>query len=174
MDVFLYRLTIRIDDQGKQSAETLFGRIDDGGREAHHLAEGFIIQGMAGSQEAVVTGEGKHGPGIHVDQAGSEPEVVFQSHGVDDVEHHGRLIGKNLPADVDMLSTIVHEADHIFPEPDGQGRPALKSQHPAIGLVPDDVDQNPLLFGQFTFAAMEIAFHTTKVAVFYGKGNTNK
>ena len=124
MDVFLHRLFISLDNQGKQSAETFLGRGQDHRRKAHHFAEGFIIQRMAGGQEPVVTGKGKHGPGIHIDQSGSEPEAVVQGHGIDDIQHHGRLVGENLPADVHILSAIVHETDDIIAELDRQLLPA--------------------------------------------------
>ena len=176
MDMFLDRLAIGFDNQGEQTAETLFRGIQDRRRKAHHLAEGFIIEGMAGGQEAVVPGEGQHGPGIHVNQPGGEPQVVLQGHGIDDVQHHGGFIGEDLPADVDILSAIIHEADDMLPELDGQMRPARERQHPTLRLVADDIDQDTFLLprSQLTFAAIEIAFHTTKVAFFWEGGNTNK
>ena len=176
MNVFLGRLAPGFDDQGKQPAETFFGRVEERCREAHHFAEGFVIQGVPGSQETVVAGEGQHGPGVHVDESGGEPEVVFQRHRIDDVQHYGRLVGEDLPAHVDMLPAIVHETDHIVPELDGEMRTTCEGQHPAIGLVADDIDQDtrPFSRSQRTFAAIEITFHMTKVTVFRGKGNTNK
>ena len=164
-----------LDNQGKQPAETFLGRVQDRCRKAHHLAEGFIVQGMPGSQQAVVTGKGKHGLGVHIDQPGSKPEAVFQRLGIDDIQHHGRLAEKNLPADVDILAAEVHEADDIFTELDSQMLPACKGQHPAFRLKADDIDQDAfLLRDQFTFATVEIAIHKAKITVFYGKGNTNK
>jgi hypothetical protein len=64
----------------------------------------------------------------------------------------------------------------MLSELDGQMRTARERQHPAIRLVADDIDQDTFLFprSQLAFAAIEIAFHTTKVVVFWGRDNTNK